>query len=72
MFCSRFPKEPDLEIALGWDLGEEGLMKQAVPENSYSGMHATPLLRGNSSKELKNSQQETYLSEEHKCVREEA
>lgn len=52
MFCSRLSKDPDLEIALGWDLGDKDLMKEAVPENSYSGMHETPLLHGNSSKEL--------------------
>lgn len=45
-------------MALGWDLGDEGLMKRAVQENTYSGMHETPLLHESSSKELVLAQEE--------------
>lgn len=45
-------------MVLGWDLGDEGLMKQPVLENTSSGMHETPPLRENSSKELILAQEE--------------
>lgn len=57
-------------MALGWDLGDEGLIKQAALENTYSGVHETPLLHESSSKELVLAQEEQpaedYPSEEHK------
>jgi len=39
-------------MALGWGLVDEGLMKLSALEHTYSGVHETPSLHENSSKEL--------------------
>lgn len=55
---SKRPKEPAVEMTLGCDLGDKGLMKKVALENIHSGMSGKPPSYQNSSEELISAQGE--------------